>query len=335
MAFKRAESQYAAGHAVEAYSSLSDLIAIAPWHKPSVELKSTIEKQFNEMASSKNQAKMDAEIADAFTAAKAAFDRDELVEAKKGFDTILRLQPGHIGSTVYLDRIKKRYTAHAQEAYKEGMSYYAAGDYAKAQAAFEKTLTIDPFHGDAKAQLETTKQMIVDSTRRDQEMKRLSTASDAYKDGLAAFQKNDYETALKKFEEVNKVAAGYEEVTRYLNLTKTTLSGLLLDQSKISLENGQYDEAVTKLKRASEMAPDDTRVKSALDIALREQATKNSEDSKRLYQEGLQAYLGGDTAKAEKNWKKALELDPNNEDALKAVAKLEEQRAREKANSEK
>jgi Flp pilus assembly protein TadD len=108
-----------------------------------------------------------------------------------------------------------------------------------------------------------------------------------------------------------------------------------LDQSKISLENAQYDEAVTKLKRAAELTPGDTRVISALEIALREQATKNSEESKRLYQEGLQSYLGGDVAKAEKQWKQALQLDSNNEDALKAITKLEEQRAREKAGSEK
>src|SRR5262249_46291158 len=144
----------------------------------------------------------------------------------------------------------------------------------------------------------------------------------------------DYETALKKFKDVEVVAPGYEEETRYMNVTKTSLSNELLDQSKVLMDNGQYDQAVAKLKEAIELTPDDTRVKSALDIATHELETKNSEESKRLYQEGLQAYLGGDTAKAEKDWKRALELDSNNEDALKAVAKLEEQRAHEKSDSE-
>ncbi len=335
MAYKKAQSLYAAGKGLEAYSALTDLASIAPWHKPSIELKAKIEKQFNEMASSKDKTKMDAEIADAFTLAKASFDRDELVDAKKGFEMIIRLQPGHIGSTVYLERIKNRYASLAHEAFKEGMAYYAAGDYLKAKTAFEKTLSIDPWHADAKAQLETTKQMIIDSTKREEEQKRLATAADGYRDGLTAFQKNDFETALKKFEAAQAASPDYEEVTRYLNVTKTSLSAQYLDQSKILLENGQYDEAVIKLKKAAELTPSDTRVISALEISLREQGTKNSEDSKRLYQEGLQSYLGGDVAKAEKNWKRALELDSNNEDALKAITKLEEQRAREKADSEK
>jgi tetratricopeptide (TPR) repeat protein len=334
MAFRKAEGLDAAGKSLQAYSMLSDLLQIAPWHQPSVDLKARIEKRFNEMSASKDKAQLDAQIADAFTAAKAAFDRDELVEAKKGFDTILRLQPGHIGSTIYLERIKNRYASLAQESFKEGMAYYAAGDYQKAKLAFEKTLTIDPWHADAKAQLETTKQMIEDSTRREQEMKRLASAAGAYREGLDAFQKNDFETALKKFEEVQTLSPEYEEVGRYMTVTKKSLGGILFEQSQVNMENGQYEEAVTKLKRASDLMPEDARVKPALEAAIRERDTKNAEESKRLYQEGLEAYLGGNTEKAEKNWKRALELDSTNDDALKALSKLEEQKSHENPNKD-
>jgi Tfp pilus assembly protein PilF len=37
-------------------------------------------------------------------------------------------------------------------------------------------------------------------------------------------------------------------------------------------------------------------------------------------------YLSGQTVKAEQMWRKALELDPANEDALQALAKIEEQK---------
>ncbi len=326
LAFRDAQRRHALGKSVQAYSSLSELLLIAPWHKPSAELKAKIEKQFAEMSASKNAALLEAALADEFTRAKGAFDRDELVEAKKGFETILRLQPTHVGSKVYLERIENRYASLAQDSFKEGMAYYAAGDYAKAIPAFEKTLTIKPDHADAQAQLEKAKQMQTDATAQAEEMKRLAGAGDAYKAGLEAFQKNDFETALAKFDEVTKLAPEYEEVTRYYNLTKSSLAGILFEQSQVHFENGQLAESVAKLKRALELNPEDTRLKPALEIAERDLGVKNAQESRRLYQEGLEAYLGGASDKAEGLWKRALELDSTNDDALKALTKLEEQK---------
>jgi tetratricopeptide (TPR) repeat protein len=325
-AYHQAERQLALGKPVEAYSTLNGLLEIAPWYKPAVEMKAKIEQQFSEMSVSKNKAKLDAEIADKFTAAKVAFDRDELVDAKKGFENILLLDPNHVGSKVYLERIQNRYASLAQASFKEGMDYYAAGDYVKAKTAFEKTLTINPDHLDAKAQLAKTNELMVDATRRQQEMTLLAGAGDAYKAGLALYQKNDLEAALAKFKEVQAKVPEYEEVGRYLNLTKVTLASILFDQSQVNFENGQLGEAVQKLKRAVELNPDDKRLAPALEIAQRDLGIKSAEQSKDLYKDGLQAYLSGQTEKAEQLWRKALELDSTNEDALSALSKIEEQK---------
>lgn len=324
--FRSAERQLALGHGVEAYTTVNEILLIAPWHKPSVELKAKIEKQFEEMSASKNQAKMEAEIADTFTSAKAAFDRDELVAAKKGFEAILLLQSEHVGSKVYLERILNRYASLAHESFKQGMDYFAAGDYEKAKMAFEKTLTIDQNHVDAKAQLEKTKELIVDAGRRQQELELLAGAGEAYKAGLALYQKNDLEGALAKFEEVKKLMPEYEEVGRYLELTKSTLANVLYEQSQVNFENGQLDEAVSKLKRAVELNPQDKRLTPALEVSQRDLEIKNSEESKRIYKEGLEAYLSGQTEKAAALWRRSLELDSNNEEALQAISKVEEQK---------
>jgi tetratricopeptide (TPR) repeat protein len=326
MSYKRAQQQLALGHGVEAYSTLSDLLLIAPWHKPSVELKAKIEKQFDEMSVSKNRAKMEAEIADKFTEAKAAFDRDELVTAKKGFQTILALQPDHVGSKVYLQRIENRYASLADESFKQGMAFYAAGDYPKAKMAFEKTLTIDENHIDARAQLKKTNELIADASRRQAEMETLAGAAGAYKAGLEAYQKNDLETALVKFQEVQAKVPQYEEVGRYLDLTKKTLGNVLFEQAQVNTENNQLDEAVKKLKRADQLDPTDERIKPALAVAERDLGIKQAEESKKLYKDGLEAYLSGQSEKAEQMWRHALELDSTNDDALKAISKLEEQK---------
>ncbi|MCB4757084.1 MAG: PorV/PorQ family protein [Elusimicrobia bacterium] len=328
--YRRAQQALALGHGVEAYSMLNDLLLVAPWHKPSVELKARIEKQFVEMAASKDKARMEAEIAEKFTAAQVAFDRDELVEAKKGFETILLLQPEHVGARVYLEKLQNRYTALAHESFKEGMAYFAAGDYEKAKLLFEKTLTIDDKHADARAQLEKTKEIIADATKREEEMKRLANAGDAYKMGLAAFQKNDFETALLKFTEVKILVPDFEEVVRYETLTKTTLANILFEQSQVHAVNGQLEEAVQKITRAALLNPNDSRFRPALEVAGKDLAVKNAQESQKAYKEGLESYLSGETDKAEKKWKKALELDSTNEDAQKALQKLDERKTYEK-----
>lgn len=324
--FRLAQRQLALGKGVDAYSTLNELLLIAPWHKPSVELKAKIEKQFEEMSASRNAAKMDADIAEYFTDAKMAFDRDELVTAKKGFESILKLQPEHVGSKVYLERIQNRYASLAYESFKSGMDYYAAGDYEKAKTAFEKTLTIDEKHTDAQAQLDKTKEVMADSTRRAQEMELMAGAGQAYKEGLAAYQKNDLEQALAKFQEVQMMMPQYEEVGRYLELTKMTYSNVLFEQSQVHLDNGQLDEAVKKLKTAADLTPNDKRVTTALSVASRDLELKNAEESRQMYKQGLEMYLNGQSDKAFKMWKRALELDSTNDEALKAIQKMEEQK---------
>lgn len=334
MAYKAAQRQYSSGNGLKAYSMLTDLLLVAPWHQPSVELKAKIEKQFNEMAADKNRAHLDAEIAAQFTEAKEAFDRDELIAAKKGFETILSLQPDHVGSKVYLERIQNRYASLAHESYKLGMDYFAAGDYPDAIQAFEKTLTIDPNHKDAKAQMDKAKELMADSAKRAQEMQRLAGAEAAYKEGLAAYQKSDWEKALSKFEEVEKSAPEYEEVGRYLDLTKKAYGDVLFAESQVHFDNGQLKEAVAGLEKAAQLNPQDEKIQSALKRAQSDFNSQKEEQSKKLFQQGIEAYLNGDTAKAENLWKEALEYNPNNEDALQNLNKLEEQKKYEKSKQQ-
>lgn len=327
--YRSAQRQYARGNGVGAYSTLNEILLVAPWHKPSTELKAKIEKQFGEMALSKDKARMDAQVADKFTEAKDAFDRDELVKAKKGFESILLLQPEHVASQVYLERVKNRYASLAHESFKLGMDYYAVGDYEKAQKAFEKTLTIDEAHSDAKAQLDKSMQMAKDATLRAQEMERLAGAAGSYKEGLAAYQKNDFETALNRFTEVQRVAPEYEEVGRYLNITKVSYANILFEQGRVHYENGQLDSAVKKLSRAYELKSDDERIKESLNLAERGLLEKNKQRSQELLKDGIEAYLGGDTKRAQKSWTTALELDPSNTDAKTNLERLQETKTNE------
>jgi len=334
-AYDRARSLLAHGHGVQAYSNVIDLLLIAPWHKPSVELKTKIEKRFTEMEKSRNKTEMETEIATHFTQAKASFDRDELIEAKKGFTTIMALQPDHVSAKVYLDRIKNRYESLANDSFQQGMDYFAKGEYGQAKIMFEKTLTIDESHDDARVQLAKTEQLIEDRSKRIEEIQRLAGAADSYRQGLKLFNDKDWEKALERFKEVQSMVPDYQEVTRYYNLTVKTYSKELFENSKGHIERGELNEAKEKLSKAKELSPDNEQIWSALKVVERDLSINNARESKRLYRDGLEAYLAGKTDKAEKLWKEALELDNSNEDALKALSKLEEQKAfKEKKDEE-
>jgi tetratricopeptide (TPR) repeat protein len=152
---------------------------------------------------------------------------------------------------------------------------------------------------------------------------------------LASYQKNDLEDAYAKFTDVQAKVPQYEEVGRYLQLTKKSLAEVLFNQAQVNSENGQLNDATKKLERAATLAPEDQRIKTALAVAQRDLSSKNAEDAKKLYKDGLEAYLNGQTEKASGLWKKALDLDPSNEEALKALTKVEEQKKYGTTNPEK
>ena len=178
--------------------------------------------------------------------------------------------------------------------------------------------------------MERTKELISDRTKRIEEIKKLAGAADAYKSGLKLYQEQKWEKALEKFQEVQTLVPEYEEVNRYHDLTVKTLSGALFEEAKLEMEMGELEEAVKKLKKSAALVPEDAQIQTALKVAERDLAAKNAQASKQLYREGVEAYLGGKTKKAAEIWTKALELDPKNEDALKALSKLEEQKNYEK-----
>jgi tetratricopeptide (TPR) repeat protein len=182
--------------------------------------------------------------------------------------------------------------------------------------------------------LEKTDAVMADATKREAEMARLAGAQEAYKDGLSAYRKNNFEDAIKKFDEVKGLVPDFEEVNHYLSLAKTSQANILFEESQVHYNNGQLSDSVAKLTKAAELAPEDTRISAALEISKRDLNNKNAQESQALYKEGLDAFLAGNAEKAEKTWKKALDLDYTNEDAQNALRKLEEKRAYEKSQQQ-
>ena len=181
-------------------------------------------------------------------------------------------------------------------------------------------------HADARAQLEKTKALIADRTKREEEMKRLAGAAEAYNAGLKHYQSENWDQALEEFSKVQELEPAYEEVVRYVDSAKKALSEELFNEARVDTDNGRLEEALEKLSRAHELNPGNASIKTSLDVVKRDFKSKNERESLKLYQEGLEAFIDGRTSAAEKLWKQSINLNPQNEDAIRSLEKLEAQK---------
>jgi Tfp pilus assembly protein PilF len=148
-----------------------------------------------------------------------------------------------------------------------------------------------------------------------------SAAIQAFNNGVAAFEAQDYATAAAKFEE----AVGHDPELRQ---GWGALSVVLLEQ-------GQHQEAAEAAERAIALGSTDVMVlrsrweayrnlgdeaKAAQAQAELEKTGRLAEEAKQVYNEGVQLLKAGDEEGAYANFQKAAELNPNLREAQLAVA---------------
>ena len=68
--------------------------------------------------------------------------------------------------------------------------------------------------------------------------------------------------------------------------------------------------------------PSSKEAKSLLEDAQRRWELQKRVQSQNLYKEGLEAFLSGDKTKARSAWKKAIEFDPDNEEAKRGLQRI-------------
>lgn len=171
--------------------------------------------------------------------------------------------------------------------YNLARQHLRAGDVEKGKALLQQTLSIDPQHEKAKAELAQLAQAgvsIEPSTLLAANSPESMSAAELINLAKSMMQDNDYagaqatlEQALKKSQDDSEktMIRGYlieigkeRERTDQLRqqLLDYNLSGLekQLQKATLYLENGQLDEAQRELMRADDMAPGDKRVEAML-----------------------------------------------------------------------
>jgi len=207
--------------------------------------------------------------------------------------------------------------------YRAGMIAFAAENYEKAKEEFEKVLVIDPNHQEAKIQLGRCSDILNKKVKEVEETVRQETVSKTMKEALKAYKDQKYEESIPLFNAVLELNPNDEDAKRYLELAKETAFKKYLERGKDFAAKGEWDSAIKSLKIAIEHNRASTEAKSLLSDVQRRWELQKKVLSQNLYKEGLEAFLSGDKKKARDVWQKAVELDPDNEEAKRGLSRIQ------------
>lgn len=325
-AYEKAEARYAQGYLVDAYIQASQIMDVAPWHRPSRSLVRRIQQDFKELEDIARKEQLQTQLEEHFARGEQHFQLDELIPAKREFETILALQPNHVGAKTYLKRIDERFRSIIQNFYETAMRYFAAGDYKQAKDYFEKVLVVDPNHAEAREQMTRTEKLLSQVERVAEDRARMESIRPIYNAALSAFEKKDYEEALRKFDEMLRVDPENNEAQRYRLLCRDLLAKQAYDEGNRAAQAGDWPAAGGQYSRALKFKPDYRQAQEALNKVKSQMGEQRKGESQRLYKQGLEAFLSGDQSKAMLLWQKAVDLDPENLEAKRGLERVTQKR---------
>jgi len=228
-----------------------------------------------------------------------------------------------------------------------GIDYYNMGDYVGAVDCFEEAIKILP----NSPQLWLNKAISFYAMGNDTEGRKcikkvmdlspefidnmLNAAHLLIKKGDLSAGKGEYEKAIEYYEEAIKVAMDQKIINEAMSSKKEALK-LKEEQNKILAmellaaahklyEAGKYEEAIENYNRVVELTPSDKEAVGRRNEA--EETLKNyvQETLEALVATGDRLYNQGKLNKALKHYDRALEIDPEYEEALKRKSAIEKE----------
>ncbi|OGR85164.1 MAG: hypothetical protein A2901_02655 [Elusimicrobia bacterium RIFCSPLOWO2_01_FULL_54_10] len=318
---KEAQSLYAQGLLVDAFVISFQIQRVAPWLEENNKFLAKLQNDFKSLEESNQKDKLMEQAQSLFVRAEKFFEAGNLLDARTEFQAVLVLQPENKAAKGYLNHIEGQFLSFVESFYRSGMVSFAEENYEKAKEEFEKVLTIKPDHAESKVQLEKSIEMLEVKQQREQEELQKHQAENDYKAGMGAFKNGNYEESFRLFGDVIKLSPDYEEVQKYHELSKIKLYDASLSNGRDMATKGSWETAIRHFRKALEINSTD-EAKTALHDSQRRWDLQKKVLSQNLYKEGLEAFLSGDKVKANAAWTRAVELDPENEEAKRGKDRL-------------
>lgn len=243
-----------------------------------------------------------------------------LEQQKKSNEAALK---EHVKKMVQLEFAKKEQDK-AKIYLDKALQYYKEGRYQDAMDEADKALAWARDYKDA----DKLKQMIA---------KKLVMIY--YRSAVRSFEKGDLVSALESFKNVSAMDPDYGEARSYIerinrNMEMKSGARAMFAKGVEAYVNKDYDGAMDFFSKALAIEPDNTVIRTYI-TKTRGQMRRagggrlltddQAQQVKKLYYYGLKLYTAGDLKGAEKAWKEALEVNPDDIKVLKSIERAQDE----------
>lgn len=209
--------------------------------------------------------------------------------------------------------------------FKLGLEYYSNGDYVLARAEWRNALDLDPANTSARDYLDKTEAKL-----RAQAGEHRARAMELERSGQLAASLGEWnlvrtidpgsiearDAAERINQRLNAIGRDYTETSNRLKVME------LFDGAMKSFQEGRYAESAKQLRELLAIQSDHAEARKLLKRAERRMTPltdREKEQVRALYIEGMKYFTRNDYAKAIVEWKKILDIDPDNESVMKNI----------------
>jgi len=315
-----------------AKQQLEELQSLYPDYKPAEELMKKIEKKLEGISAKKEE-----RIKELLKRARISMDRNDLLVAKRNYQTALQIDPENIEAKEGLKKIEEETEKFRQrrieqqnakkiaKLWAEGVKYYKNGEYIKSKDKFNQLLSINPEHEPSKKYL-TEIDVQIAQLNAEQINGLYLRATGLFKDGkyeeaskffeavvIAAPHRLDAKDFLEKCQQAIKEKEEkrrQEELERQQRQMQQELD-MTFNTALRYYEKNDYIKALEWFEKSKKIAEKyefiDYQNKSQSYIETIKLAL-----SEKYYQEGYKLYQQNRIEDAYSQYSKSLEYNPNN-----------------------
>jgi tetratricopeptide (TPR) repeat protein len=167
-------------------------------------------------------------------AAMAAFTEGDVLKAKSELTTAMSLDPNNKMAAEQLVKVDARIAEIADSLYKEGLSLEGAKKNNDALKVYEKVLSYQSEHGDAKARIDAINKLLAEkpnpkpkpSDGGETPKPKPVNVDAIYQQGISLFSQGNYKAAIGKFNTVLKYQPGHSGAKTYRDKAQKRLKAL-------------------------------------------------------------------------------------------------------------
>ncbi len=303
--FLRGKKYFSRGDLLNAHKEFKNILAVAPGHEGSLELLARTRVKIEDVVTLKS-------VDEYLSKGKKYYNDGEMIRARAEFENILELVPGHQEAEEYLVKMEKRFKEVIKSFFDKGLEYSENGQYVEATGEFNKVLTLDPNHAQAREYIAIIKerQQKIKEVKKEQRIKR------RYEKGIYRYKEKQFVKALREFKKVLSINPKYKKISFYIKQSKRKMANLCFRKGLYMYQKLEWNKALIEFKKVLALNPKHSKTIDYM-------AQINKKVSEDRYREAMVLYEENKLLEAMSKFKEVLDLDSQNELASKYLMEIQ------------